>query len=101
MTLANKVIKHFHYIFCCGIFQEQFGTADFSDMAFYRDAVLLCSVNSSTYLLNLTNLEVTEVMATAGVSALAVDTVTARLYWANPRIHMVREARQQQDIIVC
>ncbi|KAG0723722.1 Proto-oncogene tyrosine-protein kinase ROS [Chionoecetes opilio] len=60
-----------------------------SDLAFYRDAVVLAVSNQSSVLLNTTTGAFRRLVGTKGVLSLAVDWVAARLFWANPHKQMI------------
>ncbi|XP_063847414.1 proto-oncogene tyrosine-protein kinase ROS-like isoform X2 [Scylla paramamosain] len=60
-----------------------------SDLAFYRDALVLAVTNQSSILVNTTSGTFRRLAGTKGVLSLAVDWVVHRLFWANPHKQMI------------
>ena len=70
-------------------FQKNNKGKQISDISFFRDLLVVASVNESLLLINMTTRSAQEVPGTDGAMSVSVDWLTQRIFWAKPHRHMV------------
>ncbi|CAL4065204.1 unnamed protein product, partial [Meganyctiphanes norvegica] len=71
------------------LFQKNIRGGIISDLAFFRDILVMAVKNQSVFILDMKTKELKQLPNSQGVLSVDVDWVTERLFWANPHKQMI------------